>query len=114
MLYLESFEPAKAAQAALEAMTIDTSVYDSVPTWMQQDLAFPYEHGFTFTRYLIEEGGLKAVDEAYQEPPVSTEQILDPNKYVRGELPAELGSLTVELDGWQLSEEGIRNALVYG
>jgi hypothetical protein len=104
-LYLESMDPVKAARAALEAVTIDTSVLDSSPRWLQQDLAFPYEQGLIFTGYLIETGGLKQVDEAYQEPPVSSEQILDPTKYVRGEGPEPIDPLAVTLDGWELSDE---------
>ncbi|MGI9585503.1 MAG: hypothetical protein ACR2N7_07905 [Acidimicrobiia bacterium] len=104
-LFLESWGPLKATQAAFEALTIDTTVLDSVPTWMQQDLAFPYEQGLIFTTYLMDESGLKGVDAAYQDPPLSTEQILDPNKYLRGETPAALAPLTVTLDGWEVFEE---------
>jgi hypothetical protein len=104
-LYLESFDPAKAANAALEALSIDTSVLQGVPSWIQKDLTFPYEQGLVFTGYLVEEGGLEAVDEAYQAPPSSTEQILDPVKYTRNELPEDLAPLTVELDGWDLFDE---------
>jgi hypothetical protein len=104
-LFLESWGPLKATQAAFEALTIDTSVFDATPEWMQQDLAFPYEQGLTFTGYLMQESGLKGVDAAYQNPPVSTEQILDPNKYLRGEIPAELARLTVTLDGWEVFDE---------
>ena len=104
-LYLESLDPAAAAAAALEALQIDRSVLDASPTWMQRDLAFPYEQGLIFADFLIAEGGLKAIDEAYQAPPISTEQILDPNKYLRNELPLELAPLTVTLEGWELFDE---------
>ncbi len=104
-LYLESFDPAKAARAALEAMSIDTSVLQGVPQWIQKDLSFPYEQGLVFTGYLVSEGGLKAVDEAYQAPPSTTEQILDPVKYTRNELPEDLAPLSVDLDGWELFDE---------
>jgi hypothetical protein len=104
-LYLESFDPAKAANAALEALSIDTSVLQDVPSWIQKDLTFPYEQGLVFAGYLVQEGGLKAVDEAYQAPPSTTEQILDPVKYTRNELPEDLAPLTVELDGWDLFDE---------
>ncbi|MFO7700122.1 MAG: hypothetical protein R6W79_05920 [Acidimicrobiia bacterium] len=104
-LYLESFDPAKAARAALEAFSIDTSVLDAAPAWIQKDLAFPYEHGLVFTGYLISQGGLEAIDRAYQAPPISSEQILDPNKYLRNEQPSEIDPLTVQLEGWDLVEE---------
>lgn len=104
-LYLESFDPSKAAAAALELLSFDTSVLDSVPTWMQSDLAFPYDYGLVFTGFIVEREGLAGVDRAYQDPPISSEQILDPNKYVRNEQPEPLDPLTVELDGWRLADE---------
>lgn len=104
-LYLESFDPAKAAAAAIEAVSIDTSVLRSVPEWIQSDLAFPYEQGLRFTGFVVQQEGLKGVDEAYQDPPISTEQILDPNKYFRNEQPEPLDALTVELAGWELADE---------
>ena len=104
-LYLESLDPAAAAAAALEALQIDRSVLEASPRWMQRDLAFPYEQGLRFTDFLIDEGGLKAVDESYLSPPISTEQILDPNKYLRDELPLDLEPLTVTLAGWDLADE---------
>jgi hypothetical protein len=104
-LYLESFDPAKAAEAALEALNTDRSVLESVPRWLQRDLSFPYEQGLTFTGFLMDQSGLKGVDEAYQEPPITTEQILDPNKFVRNEGPLPLEPLTVDLAGWELFDE---------
>ena len=104
-LYLEAMDPAFAAQAVLESLAIDSSIFDSVPTWIQQDLAFPYEHGLVFTGFLMNEGGLKGVDEAYMDLPVSTEQILHPEKYLRSEQPSDLAPLTVDLEGWELFDE---------
>jgi hypothetical protein len=104
-LYLESLSPADAAAAALEALAIDTSILNDSPAWLQKDLAFPYEQGFNFTRYLVSQDGLRGIDKAYQDLPVSSEQILDPSKYLRGELPEELSPLTVSLAGWDLVDE---------
>jgi hypothetical protein len=104
-LFLEGMDPATAAEAALEVLSFDRSVLDSVPRWIQQDLAFPYEHGLVFTGFLMSEGGLKAVDEAYLDLPISSEQILHPEKYVRSEGPSELTPPTVVLDGWDLLDQ---------
>lgn len=104
-LYLESMDPSEAAQAVLESLTIDTSVLDSAPAWVRRDLTFPYEQGLVFNGFLVAGGGLKGVDEAYLKLPISSEQILNPEKYARFELPSELPPLTVELDGWQLFDE---------
>lgn len=105
-LFLESMDPVEASEAVLESLSIDMSVYESAPLWIQQDLAFPYEHGLVFVGFLIQAGGLKGVDEAYVKPPISTEQILHPEKYFRSEQPSELASPTVALGGWELFDEG--------
>ena len=104
-LYLEAMDPADASEAVFESLSYDTSVLDSAPNWVRQDLAFPYEHGFVFTGFMVNEGGLKAVDEAYLDLPVSSEQILHPEKYTRSEGPSELPLLTVDLAGWELFDE---------
>ncbi len=104
-LYLEAMDPASAAAAVLESLSVDSSFFDSVPTWIQQDLAFPYEHGLVFTGFLMNEGGLKGVDGAYMDHPVSTEQILHPEKYLRSEQPSDLAPLSVDLAGWELFDE---------
>ena len=104
-LYLESMDPARAAEAAVEALSADSSTLDSAPEWLQQDLAFPYEYGLRFAGFVIEQDGLKGLDEAYQAPPVSSEQIIDPNKFLRGEDPLPLEPLTVDLAGWDLAFE---------
>jgi hypothetical protein len=104
-VYMEGMSPAEAVQAATEALLYDSSVIDSVPAWIQADLTFPYDQGLVFIDALASGGGLAAVDEAYQNPPETTEQILDPARYTRNEPPRDLAPLTVELDGWDLSDE---------
>ncbi len=104
-VYMQEMSPIEAVQAATEALSYDSSVLDSVPSWMQADLTFPYDQGLVFVEAIVSTGGLAAVDEAYQSPPATTEQILDVAKYNRREQPRELPPLTVELDGWELYDE---------
>lgn len=56
-------------------------VYDSTPYFMQQDLMFPYQYGLEFVQTLYDQGRFGAVDAAYRNPPVSSEQILHPERY---------------------------------
>ena len=44
-------------------------------------MIFPYLRGMVFCAKLTNDGGWKAIDEAYRNPPLSTEQILHPEKY---------------------------------
>jgi hypothetical protein len=61
--------------------TFETPVLDSAPRFMYANLLFPYMAGQTFVRSLYQEGGWAAVDAAYENPPLSTEQILHPERY---------------------------------
>jgi hypothetical protein len=84
-------------------------VYDSAPAFLKEDFIFPYTYGQTFVNYLHDEGGWRTVDQAYKNPPVSTEQILHPEKYpndtpVSVSLPDLSGSLG---EGWQEVDQGI-------
>jgi len=104
-VYMEGMSPIEAAQAAIEAFSYDSSILDSIPAWMQADLTFPYDQGLVFVDAIVSMGGLAAVDDAYQAPPETTEQILDVAKYNRREQPRDLAPLTVELDGWDVHDE---------
>ena len=59
----------------------DLSVFDTAPAFLQEDFIFPYLQGVDFVLALFEEGGFARIDEAYGDPPVSTEQILHPERY---------------------------------
>ncbi|MCX6055291.1 MAG: hypothetical protein NTZ74_10335 [Chloroflexi bacterium] len=77
-------------------------VYDSAPDYMKKDFFFPYQEGFNFVNQLYQHQEWQSVDEAYLNPPVSTEQILHPEKYpsekpVRVVLPDLLPNLG---EGW--------------
>ncbi|MFU8827573.1 MAG: hypothetical protein ACNA70_08800 [Brevefilum sp.] len=59
----------------------DSPVFDNAPPYIQLDILFPYESGYSFVEYLYNQGGYAAVDAAYVDPPLSTEQILHPDRY---------------------------------
>ena len=73
--------PEEIAQLLLEAGQIDAPPPASVPTFVQQMEAFPYNEGLAFASALVGSGGEDAIDAALEHPPVSTEQILHPNLY---------------------------------
>jgi hypothetical protein len=56
-------------------------IFDNIPTFLQEDMLFPYDQGLQFVSYLYEKGGYSAIDNAFLNPPVSTEQILHPERY---------------------------------
>ena len=61
--------------------TYSSPVYDSAPAFMQEDFLFPYQQGYDFVNSLYSRGKWAAVNAAYANPPVTTEQILHPEKY---------------------------------
>jgi hypothetical protein len=61
------------------------SGFGSIPSSLQNLLIFPYTSGLRFAHTLLLEDGYKAVDKAFKNPPESTEEILHPEKYLKGE-----------------------------
>lgn len=89
--------------------TFSSPVYDSAPAFMQQDFLFPYRYGAEFVYSLRDRGGWNAVNAAYQNPPVSAEQILHPERYPEDKpLPVEMADLSKVLDPqWREIDRGV-------
>ena len=51
------------------------------PVILSETMLFPYLRGLVFCARLANDGSWKAIDDAYQKPPLSTEQIIHPEKY---------------------------------
>jgi len=88
-------------QEALQDMA--SPVFDSAPAYLREDFTFPYLKGLEFVASLFDQGGWQAVNDAYADPPVSSEQILHPERYpedrpVAVSLPAFEGLLG---PGWK-------------
>jgi hypothetical protein len=60
---------------------LKSPVFDRAPAFMQEDFLFPYQQGQKFVEALFDLGGWEFVNQAYENPPVSTEQILHPEMY---------------------------------
>ncbi len=77
-------------------------VYDSAPEYMKQDFLFPYSQGFDFVYDIYSGKKWAGVNDLYVNLPVSTEQILHPEKYPK-EVPVkvEITDLAAQLGaGW--------------
>ena len=73
------------------------------PPIISESMIFPYFKGMIFCAKLTNEGGWAAIDEVYRNPPLSTEQILHPEKYrAKPDYPMtiDLGTLKPG-DGWK-------------
>ncbi|MEK7252176.1 MAG: hypothetical protein AAB198_02820 [Actinomycetota bacterium] len=106
LVYLETLTTAEQVDAVTESLAVDTSVMDSLPEWFAEDLTFPYDAGYGFVEQLITQGEVAAVNQAYELLPLTTEQILHPDKYHlrEGGLPVEIP--TVDIAGYTVFEEG--------
>ncbi|MCE1252911.1 MAG: hypothetical protein LWX83_05105 [Anaerolineae bacterium] len=88
--------------------TYASPVYDASPEFLKEDLLFPYHKGFEFVQSLYDQGGWQAVDAAYANPPVSSEQIMHPNLYP-AEKPVHVPAPQLKNplgDGWRLAGDG--------
>ena len=57
--------------------------YLKAPRYLRETLMFPYMRGQEFCTQLNARGGQEAINEAFLDPPVSTAQILHPEKYLQ-------------------------------
>jgi hypothetical protein len=83
--------------------SLKSPVYDSAPDFLKEDFVFPYNQGLTFVQTIHDQGGWTAIDAVYNDPPVSTEQILHPELYPADTpIPVDLPDIANALgDGWR-------------
>ncbi|MDI6869015.1 MAG: hypothetical protein QMD88_05490 [Coprothermobacterota bacterium] len=74
----------------LDSLDLNQSALELAPPYVVESLLFPYQEGMTFVKTLYEKGGWMFVNQAFEKPPVSTEQILHPEKYLSNEQPATI------------------------
>jgi hypothetical protein len=94
------------AAAASRVEAKDYPVYADSPLYLQETLLFPYTDGLLFQQTLVEKYGKDAFRRAFENPPASTRQILDPEAYFREEKPGKPKLPKMRLKGWVRSSEG--------
>ena len=90
---VENLEPEDLLEIS-ETPLPDTS---GIPDWMLSQLEFPYLAGSEFTAQLYATGGFAAVDEAWLNPPASTEQVLHFPAYLDDEPPLGIDPLNPDI-----------------
>jgi len=70
------------------------AIYPAMPDSVSKLNYFPYDYGEKFIQTLYEKGGWETVNQAYKNPPNSTEQILHPEKYFTAEIPKTATEIT--------------------
>lgn len=102
LLYAQQLSLAEQQEFLEETFSVDTTVFDRAPQFMQDSLLFPYDAGVGFVQSLYEAGGFATIDQAYGDPPVSTEQIIEPGDYGRDE-PQAVPLEQNELAGYEIA-----------
>ena len=70
----------------------DSAELARAPASVRERLVFPYLSGALLMGTLYRAGGYPLVNQVYQSPPRTTEQVMHPEKYLRGELATPVGT----------------------
>jgi hypothetical protein len=73
--------------AELGGLPLPAPPVEGAPPVLRDQLVLPYTAGLDFIQAVWQRGGWAAVRSAWDHPPVSTEQVLHPSKYLAGETP---------------------------
>ena len=94
--------PEQQVQVGVEAAQQDTST-EGIPPFIVRLQRWSYDEGLRFVSALESRGGLDAVDAAFEDLPVSTEQIIHPERYPNdAPTPVDVEDLSAELgQGWE-------------
>ncbi|HEX2272263.1 MAG TPA: hypothetical protein VHG90_00125 [Acidimicrobiales bacterium] len=83
--YLTEEEQVAYVLGGLAGSEEDVSPILRLPPFMLGELYFPYTVGLDFAEDQAEEGDFAALNETFRRPPVSTEQIIHPERYESGQ-----------------------------
>jgi len=107
-LFELSFERSELLSAIQQ---VEQGEYTDAPTVVRETASFPYAQGVVFAASLVERGGWEQLDQAFRQPPQTTEQLMHPDKYLAGEAgrAPEVGDPAGLLGpGWR---ESVRDSL---
>ena len=105
-LYLERLDATARAEVVRLANERSNPTYGDAPFFFRELIRFPYTAGSLLAVDLYRRGGVEALNQAFDRPPTTTEQVLHPQRYVELQLATALAVDTVALDGYETTEEG--------
>ena len=88
--YVASLSSAERRSAGREAAALGSSIPRDVPRVVPVAIGFPYAYGPGVVRALLDAGGQRRLDAAFPRPPASSEQVLDPGRYLGGDNPRQV------------------------
>lgn len=111
--FLQSKVPGlEAGGQSLGALASALPVMGDVPPVLRDQLLLPYVVGHDFVLALWERGGWDGVRKAWAQPPLSTEQVLHPEKYTAGEAPRPVAPASAPAGGNLLVEGVLGEVLI--
>lgn len=112
--YVASLPSAEQQAVISESLGQDTSVFDSAPVFLQQLLVFPYNAGLSLLSGLwTPQDGFQAIDDAYVNPPTTTEQVMHADKYAAREPAIAVDLSDTPIDGYTTVEESTWGELLF-
>ena len=114
-LYIESLSPerraliADLARQAAEAEDLGEGsgpAGEDVPRLLVETDRFPTHAGASLVIDLYRQGGFTALDQAFEHPPETTEQVLHPDRYRTLEPAVELDPFALVVSGYEVVDEG--------
>jgi hypothetical protein len=76
-------------------------VFESAPLYERITLVFPYTKGMLFQNAVFQRDGQEGFAEVFRKPPISTQQILHPDKYFAGLKPSDPPLPGLHLKGYK-------------
>ncbi|MQF99063.1 MAG: hypothetical protein FI729_06060 [SAR202 cluster bacterium] len=94
--YLDKYLEKEERQKLLQHTYTESAGYDT-PEILEKIMLFPYGEGFSLVTNILSEGSLSGLNESYNQPPITTEQVIHPRKYFAQETAPEIAFPNVEI-----------------
>ncbi|MEZ5380337.1 MAG: hypothetical protein R2754_00930 [Microthrixaceae bacterium] len=84
--YRDQMSPSDQAKASAEELQAgsDPAIFD-IPLVILTLLTAPYSQGLELVKSVVDDGGVKAIPDAFGTPPTTSEEAMSPEKYASGE-----------------------------
>lgn len=106
--------PTLVAQLGKQMLTASgqTPLFDQAPRFLRETLIFPYLDGLKFIEAIRQSAPWSKVNEAFQTPPESTEQVMHPKKFFAREHPQKVQTAPLSsLQGKKLLRQDVLGEL---
>ncbi len=81
--YAENVDPAHMLSDLTAMLGQNTAKLAQAPPYLRELLLFPYQQGQQFASALFSAGGTDALNDAFRHPPMTSQQILHPDRFLR-------------------------------